>query len=78
MWHDESNLSSIKEALPLKLSEILSNIPHADIIEEKALDLLNIPSAITLSSNLLATNKEKTYFAAGKTYLENLSSVGSC
>ena len=49
MWHDESDLSSIKEALPLKLSEILLNIPHADIIEEKALDLLNIPSVITLS-----------------------------
>ena len=79
MWHDESDLSSIKEALPLKLSEILLSSPHVDIIEEKALDLLNIPSVITLSlsSNLLATNKEKTYFVAGKTYLENLSSVGS-
>ena len=81
MWHDESDLSSIKEALPLKLSDILLSSPHVDIIEEKALDLLNIPSVITLSlslsSNLLATNKEKTYFVAGKTYLENLSSVGS-
>ena len=49
MWHDESGLSSIKEALSLKLSETLLNIPHADIIEEKALDLLIIPSVITLS-----------------------------
>ena len=49
MWHDESDLSSIKEALSLKLSETLLNIPHADIIEEKALDLLIIPSVITLS-----------------------------
>ena len=71
MWYDESDLSSVKKALSLKLPEFLPNIPHADIIEEKALDLLNIPNAITLSPTLLATNKEKIYFAAGKTYREN-------
>ena len=49
MWYDESDLSSVKKALSLKLPEFLPNIPHADIIEEKALDLLNIPNAITLS-----------------------------
>ena len=38
MWYDESDLSSVKKALSLKLPEFLPNIPHADIIEEKALD----------------------------------------
>ena len=71
MWYDESDLSSVKKALSLKLPEFLPNIPHTDIIEEKALDLLNIPNAITLSPTLLATNKEKIYFFAGKTYREN-------
>ena len=71
MWHDESDLSSIKEVLSLKLPEFLPNIPHADIVEEKVLNLLNIPSAITLFPNLLANNKEKMHFAAGKNSREN-------
>ena len=52
MWYYKSDLSSVKKALSLKLPELLPNIPHADIIEEKALDLLNIPNAITLSLQL--------------------------
>ena len=75
MWYDESDLSSVKRALSLKLPEFLPNTPHADIIEEKALDLLNIPNAITLFPTLLATNKEKIYFAAGKTYLRTTKST---
>ena len=71
MWYDESDLSSVKKVLSLKLPEFLPNIPHADIIEEKALDLLNIPNAITLPPTLLATYKEKIYFVAGNTYREN-------
>ena len=58
MSYDESDLSSVKKALSLKLLEFLPNIPHADIIEKKALDLLNVPSAITLSPTLLAINKK--------------------
>ena len=66
MWYDESDLFLVKKALSLKLPEFLQNIPHADIIKEKALDLLNIPSAVTLSPTLLATNEEKIYFFCWK------------
>ena len=52
MWYHERDLSSVKKALSFRLPEFLPNIPHADIIEEKALDLLNIPNAITLSLSL--------------------------
>ena len=57
----KTDLSLEKEALSLKLLEFLPNIPHADIIEEKAPDLLNMPNAITLSLSptLLPTSKEK-------------------
>ena len=63
MWYDESDLFLVKKALSLKLPEFLQNIPHADIIEEKALDLLNIPSAVTLSLQLsLLPMKKKSIF----------------
>ena len=50
MWHHKSDLSSIKEALSIKLPEFLPNVPHDGIIEGKALDLPNIPNTVTLSN----------------------------
>ena len=62
----EHSIEPSKTSLSVKLSEHL-NILHADIIEQKALDLLNNPSAISLSPPLLARNNEKVYLIAGKT-----------
>ena len=65
----EHSIEPSKTSLSVKLSEHL-NILHADNIEQKALDLLNDPSAISLSPSLLARNKEKVYLVAAKTNKE--------
>ena len=65
----EHSIEPIKTSLSVKLSEHL-NILYADTIEQKALDLLNSPSALSLSQSLLARNKEKVYLVAGKTNKE--------
>ena len=77
MWYEESDLSSVKNALLLKLLEFSPNLPHADIMEEKALDLPNITIEIIFSPTLLATNKEKIYFVARKTYPESYKTTVS-
>ena len=43
---DKQRIHSTKTVLSMKLSEAV-NILYADIIEKKALDLLNYPNAIT-------------------------------
>ena len=50
----------------MKLSEHLISILHADIIERKALDLLNNPVAISRSPSTAVNNTEKVYLVAGK------------
>ena len=63
---DEHSIEPTKTSLSVKLSEHL-NILHADTIEQKkSLDLLNNPSAISLSPSLLARNNERVYLVAGK------------
>ena len=39
---------------------------HADIIERKALDLLNNPVAISRSPSVAVNNTKKVYLIAGK------------
>ena len=50
----------------MKLSEHLPNIFYADIIERKALNLLNNPVAISRSPSIAVNNTERVYFVVGK------------
>ena len=50
----------------MKLSEHLPNIFHADIIERKALNLLNNPVAISRSPSIAVNNTERVYLVVGK------------
>ena len=63
---DEVSYSPALNFLSMKLSEHLISILHADIIERKALDLLNNPVAISRSPSTAVNNTEKVYLVAGK------------
>ena len=63
---DEISYSPALDFLSVKLSEHLPTILHADIIERKALDLLNNPVAILRSPSVAVNNTEKIYFVSGK------------
>ena len=64
---DEVSYSPTLNFLSMKLSEHLPSILHADIIERKALDLLNNPVAISRSPSIPVSNTEKAYFVFRKT-----------
>ena len=50
-WGRRGNkLQQIKESLSVKLSESLPNLLNAETIEQKALGLLNNPTALVLST----------------------------
>ena len=63
---DEVSYSPALNFLSMKLSEHLPSILHADIIERKALDLLNNSIAISRSPSIAVNNTEKVYLVAGK------------
>ena len=64
---DKVSYSPTLNFLSMKLSEHLPSILHADIIERKALDLLNNPVAISRSPLIPVSNTEKAYFVFRKT-----------
>ena len=67
----ESDLPLAKQNLPMKLLECLPNVLHAEIIEKRALYLLNHPTALVLSPTTEATaEKKKSYLAAGRSTQE--------
>ena len=64
---DKVSYSPTLNFLSMKLSEHLPSILYADIIERKALDLLNNPVAISRSPSTPVSNTEKAYFVFRKT-----------
>ena len=54
------------DVLSVKLSEKLPNLLHCDLIERKALQLLNIPNAVVLEPTLIPQINGKIYLVAGK------------
>ena len=63
---DEVSYSPALNILSMKLSEHLPNIFYADIIERKALNLLNNPVAISRSPSIAVNNTERVYLVVGK------------
>ena len=63
---DKVSYSPALNFLSTKLSEHLPIILHADIIERKALVLLNNPVAISREPSIAVNNTEKVYLVAGK------------
>ena len=67
----ESDLQPAKQNLSMKLSECLPNVLHAETIDKKAINLLNHPTALVLSSTTqVTTKKEKSYLAAERSTQE--------
>ena len=63
---DEVSYSPALNFLSIKLSEHLPSILHTNILQRKALDLLNNTVAISRSPSIAVSNTEKVYLVAGK------------